>query len=41
MAIKVTIEKLQALKNMSTPSLTEIIKNINWENGCLKEELVY
>ena len=40
-AIKATIEKLQASKNMPTPSLTEIIKNLNQENGRLREELAY
>jgi len=39
--IKATIEKLQALENILTLSLIEIIKNINWENGYLREELVY
>jgi len=41
MAIEATPERLQASKNMPTPSLTEIIVDLNRRNGRLTRQLLY
>ncbi|RYP44117.1 hypothetical protein DL768_009393 [Monosporascus sp. mg162] len=40
-AIEATKERLQAAKNMPTPSLSKIIKQRTWENGQLRKELEF
>jgi hypothetical protein len=40
-AIEATQERLQASKNLPTPSLSRIIEQRTWENGRLRQELAY
>ncbi|KAI9855643.1 MAG: hypothetical protein M1813_009689 [Trichoglossum hirsutum] len=40
-AIEATKERLQASKNIPTPSLSQIIEQKTWENGQLRQELAY
>ncbi|KAI3573899.1 hypothetical protein IWW34DRAFT_634132 [Fusarium oxysporum f. sp. albedinis] len=40
-AIDATQERLQATKNLPTPSLSKIIEQRTWENGRLRQELAY
>ncbi|GAB1319508.1 BZIP domain-containing protein [Madurella fahalii] len=40
-AIEATPERLQASKNLPTPSLSQIIEQRTWENGRLRQELAY
>ena len=41
MAIEATPEKLQASKEMPTPSLSQMIEQLTRENGYLRQELAY
>jgi hypothetical protein len=40
-AIETTKERSQASKNLPTPSLLQIIEQRTWENGQLRQELLY
>jgi hypothetical protein len=40
-AIEATKERSQAFKNNPTPSLSQIIEQRTWENGQLRQELLY
>ncbi len=40
-AIETTKERSQASKNFPTPSLSQIIEQRTWENGQLRQELLY
>lgn len=41
LAIEATKERSQASKNITTPSLSQIIEQRTWENGQLRQELLY